>query len=182
MKKAQSVMVLVLLAAVCLSVFAPPAPAAQESSQQAVNAAARFMETEGRGQEILSFVHFGADYRGYDYLRTESVVDARGNRIDGEFALVYRFKWENDGVTDLAFLCHPNGQIYQVNVEWTNALLSQPFALANLSIKVLGNYLISQNKNNMSDFQFRLVKKLVDDADAKGLLEFSLALQQAVGK
>jgi hypothetical protein len=44
-----------------------------------------------------------------------------------------------------AFLCDRRGNVYEVQVTDTNAILNQPFATANLTIKVLGNLLIERD-------------------------------------
>jgi hypothetical protein len=159
----------------------PVAQAGEDSAQRSAIAAHDFLKTRQRGKDILDYVHFGATYRGHEYVETRSVVDGAGLPVEGRFALVYRFYWENDGVTDVAFLCDPRGSVYAVKVTYTNAVLSQPFALANVTIQVLGNVLIRAYQDKMTGFERRMVQKLVDNADAKGLLEWSLRFQQVSG-
>jgi len=154
------------------------AQTAQVDTQHAISAADQFLRTEARGRETLGFVHLGADYHGHEYLRTVDVLGGDGRVIPGQFALVYSFHWENDGITDVAYLCNESGRVYRVQIMYTNARWSQPFVLANATIKILGNALIERNKNQMNDFERRVVQKLVDSADAKGLLEWSLKFEQ----
>jgi len=110
---------------------------AADFSRQALERADSFLKTEERGRDVLSYIHFGADYRGHQYLKTLTV-----NGSDSDFALVYRFNWADDGVTDAAFLCNSYGSVYAVQVMYTNAVLNRPFFLANASIAVLGHGLI----------------------------------------
>lgn len=148
----------------------PPCLQAADYTQQALDKAHAFLKTEARGREVLSFVHSGADYHGHKYVETIPV--------DYGFALVYRFWWENDGITDVAFVCDPGGNLSRVQIMSTNAFLSQPFLVANASIAVLGHSLIELYKDKLSDEDRRQLHDLVNKADAKGLLEFRLRLEQ----
>jgi hypothetical protein len=178
--KTHVVMGLVALSLIA-SMVAPAWAASEDSLQRAMNNAHGFLKTGQRGKDVLDYVHFGATYRGHEFVKTFAVNNDAGNPIDGWFALVYRFRWEDDGVTDIAFRCNPQGNVYDVQVTYTNAVLNRPFLFANAAIKVLGNLLIEANKDKMDRGERRLVQKLVDDADAKGLLEWSLKFQQAFG-
>jgi hypothetical protein len=143
------------------------------SIQKAVNRAGNFLGTEERGQDVLSYIHFGTKYHGQKYLETRR-VDEAGER----FALVYEYYWGSDGVTDVAFLCTPDGSVYEVRILATNAVGNQPFLWANVSIQVLGNLVLSANRDKMTEADRRLVRKLVDSADAKSMLEWSLRFRQ----
>lgn len=173
---------LLLTVAAAIPVLAPPAPAQTTDVPRAIVAADRFLRTEARGKETLSYLHFGADYHGHEYQRTVAVVDGNDREIPGKFALVYRFYWEKDGITDLAFLCDEAGYVYKVQVMYTNAVLSQPFMLADATIQLLGNALIAANRDKMSPFERKVVQKIVDSADAKALLEWSLSFEQHTGQ
>jgi hypothetical protein len=162
--------------------LAPAVRADDDIDQKALDRAHDFLKTSQRGRDVLSFVHFGAKYEGHKYKESRFVVDQNGNRIPGRFALVYAFDWENGGATDVAFLCDRRGNVYGVRALETNAILSQPFVLANASIKLLGNALIAALGDNMTAADKRQAQQAVDGADAKGLLEMSLKLQQAWGK
>jgi hypothetical protein len=148
-----------------------PCLQAADYTQQALDKAHAFLRTADRGSEVLSFVHFGADYHGHKYIQTIPLNY-------GSFALVYRFWWEDDGITDVAFLCDPRGNVSNVQIISSNAFLSQPFLVANASIVVLGHSLIELYKDKLSDNDRRQLHDLVDRADAKGLLEFRLKLEQ----
>lgn len=171
-----------VLLLVGLTVWSAPALRADdEPDRKAVAAAHKFLNTQARGRDVLGFVHFGSRYDGHAYKEIRQVT-REGERVPGHFALVYRYKWEGNGRTDVAFLCDAQGNIYEVQTIWTNAVLNQPFLTANLTIKVLGNALIEAFKKQMKESERKEIQKLVDDADAKGLLEWSLKFQQALSR
>jgi hypothetical protein len=109
-------------------------------------------------------------------------VTSQGKRVPGHFALVYHFDWQDDGKTQLGFLCDAKGNVYEVQLVKSNASLNQPFTLANTTLKVLGNLLIEAFKDKMTAAEKKQVQKIVDDADAKAMLEWSLKFQQALGE
>jgi hypothetical protein len=144
-----------------------------EYSLSALNRADSFLRTQERGRDILSYVHFGADYHGHRYLKTLEV-----NGSPNDFALVYRFNWEDDGITDVAFLCDRRGSVYEVQIMDTNAVFSQPFFVAKASISILGHSIVEYYKDKLSEEDRRQLHKFVSDADVKGMLEWSLRLDQ----
>jgi len=151
--------------------------------QRAVDRAHRFLSTAERGRAILSYLHFGAADRGHSYKDNLFVYGLNGNIIPGHFALVYQFDWGNDGWTRVKFLCDREGAIYRAEVLETNAgFLNQPFALANLSIQVLGNAIIAAFDQQISPDERRTLQRQVDNADAKGMMEWALRFQQAIGQ
>jgi hypothetical protein len=155
-------------------------PAARaEIPQSSVNRAHAFLKTKEMGKNILSFVHFGADYKGHEYARTIGVVDEDDKPQPDKFALVYRFHWEDDGFTDLAFLCNRSGAVYGVQMMKTNAELQRPFFVADMTIHVLGDAVIDALKDNLKDNDRAQLQRLVDSADSRGLLVAYLKLQQA---
>jgi hypothetical protein len=153
-----------------------PALAHDDNDQEAVERADNYLRLQSTGQGLLQFVHMGADYHGHSYLHTNYVIDGDGYRVPGHFALVFRFHWEDDSITDLAFLCNEKGIIYDVAVNYTNARFNQPFLLANAAIQILGNLVIDNYKRQMSAQQLKLTHELVNNADAKGLLVLALIL------
>lgn len=172
--KQRHVRTLAMAACMMAALIAPACntQAAPEVQQAAVNRADRFLKTEDIGKTTLNFVHFGADYHGHQYLNTVALGD-------GAFKLVYRFHWEDDGITDVGYLCDSRGNIYGVQIGDSNAVVNQPFLLANGAIKLLGNALIELYKDQLTTNQRSVVQDLVDKADAHGLLEWSLKFQQA---
>jgi hypothetical protein len=162
-----------MFALVALWFLAAPARA-QDS--QAVQKAQNFVGGANRGKTVLGYVHFGAAYRGHTYQRTVGVQ----NKPD-DFALVYRFNWEKDGITDVAFLCDSKGYVYEVQTPYSNAFLSPPFALANISINVVGNLLIEAFRDQMTPQELQDARRMIDNPNARGLLQMNLRLQQSLG-
>ena len=72
--------------------------------QASVSRAKDFLKTESRGKSVLGSFHFGAQYKGHPYQQTLKVKNK-----PGDFALVYRYNWQDDGITDVAFLCDSKG-------------------------------------------------------------------------
>jgi len=169
-----------VLTLVLAAVPAPLARAADDIDQKSVDRAHAFLNTAPRGRNILSYVHFGSKYQGHSYKATRFVTNG-GKRVAGHFALLYDFAWEDDGKTQVAFLCDARGTLYEVQVVSTNAVFNQPFLTANATIKVLGGLLVEAFKNKMTAAERQDVQKLVENADAKGMLEWSLKFQQGLG-
>jgi hypothetical protein len=153
-----------------------------EVDQRAVDRAHGFLKGAARGRHILGYMHAGTKYAGHKYTEMKYVTDGDGKRIPGQFALVYAFDWNDDGTTDVAFLCDRRGNVYEVKVLETNAVINQPFALADATIQILGNVLIEAFGDKMTAEEKKQVQKAVDDSDAKGLLEASLKFQQTFAR
>lgn len=141
-------------------------------SQAALDRAHLFLKTKDRGKDILEYVHFGATYSSHEYLKT---IDLGG----GSFALVYRFNWQPAGITDIAFLCDARGTLESVRIEASNGEFNSPFALANLTIGVVGKVLLETFGGDLNDDDRRQIRRMIRDADAKSLLEWSLRFQQS---
>lgn len=151
-----------------------------EVPQQAVDRAGTYLDKREVGKDVLSFVHFGADYKGHAFLNRCTVVDENGKAMPDKFALVYRFNWENDGVTDVAFFCDSSGAIYYVKVIKTNAVVQQPFAVANMTIQVLGEAMIKAMGDNLKEQDRAELKRLIDSSDSHGMLMAYLRFGQIV--
>ena len=173
----QGQMSLVLLALLAVTFFAPMAQAQPSIEQASIDRAHAFLATTNRGKNVLGYVHFGAQYKGHAYQETRNVVNK-----PGQFALVYRFNWENDGVTSVAFLCDAKGSVYQVQVLSSNAILQQPYALANASINIVGNVILDAFRNQMTKEDIQQARQFIDNPNARGLLEMSMRLDQAFAK
>jgi hypothetical protein len=170
-----------LLALGLMASLVRPVRAGNDVEQKAVDRAHDFLNSAQRGQDILSYVHSGTEYKSHTYLETLDVT-RDGKTVPGKFVLVYRFKWAEDGITDVGFFCGKAGDVYGVRVLKTNAVFNQPFVVANATIKVVGNLLIGAFKDKMTEADRKQVQKMVDDADAKAMLVWSLQFQQALGK
>ena len=166
----------VLLMAITL--LAPSALA--DIPQRAIDRASTYLDKQNVGKDVLSFVHFGADYKGHAFVNRCTVVDQNGKPQADKFALIYRFTWENDGVTDVAFLCNDAGAIYYVKVVKTNAVLQQPFSVADMTIHALGDALIKAMGDNLKEQDRAELKRLIDSSDSRGLLMAYLRLGQIV--
>jgi len=160
-----------------LLLAAASAAPVQAQDQNAINRAQAFLNANTRGRDVLSYVHAGSTYRGHTY---QQRVGVKGK--PGDFALIYRFNWENDGISDVAFLCDGAGIVYEVQVTYTNAVLQQPFAVANLSINLLGNALLGAFRNQMQPEEIQRAQQFIDSANARALLGMSLRLQQSFGR
>ncbi|HEY7157820.1 MAG TPA: hypothetical protein VH575_27935 [Gemmataceae bacterium] len=173
-----------ILGSVLVLVFlVPPIVRAEdEVDQRALDRAHNFLKGASRGRHILGFMHAGTKYAGHKYMETRLVTDGDGKRIPGRFALIYAFDWNNNDTTDVAFLCDRRGNVYQVQVLDTSAIINQPFVVADATIKILGNVLLEAFKGNMAAQDKKQIQKAIDDADAKGMLLMSLKLQQTFGK
>jgi hypothetical protein len=79
--------------------------------------------------------------------------------------------------TDVAFLCDETGTVYGVQALATNAVFNQPFALSNAAIQLTGNAFLADHRDDMSADDRRQIQRLVDDADAKGILRWSLRFE-----
>jgi hypothetical protein len=151
------------------------------ASQQAVRRAKAFLDSADNGRYVLSFVHMGASYDGHTYSSTRTVT-RNGETVAGHFALVYDYSWQDDGKTQIAFLCDEQGDVYRVQIMRTNAKFSQPFAVAKLSIDLLGNALLEAFKEKMSETDRAQLQTLIRDSNPQAILELGLKLRQAFGR
>jgi hypothetical protein len=160
-----------------IPVLVPQALTAQDSDlQKTANKTGTFLDDANRGKAMLNYLHMGARYRGHEFIKGSRIADADG------FELLYRFRWEDDGVTDLAFQCNRRGYVTSVSVVNSNAKLSPPFLLATVSIKLLGAAIMDSYKDKLTDDQKRQLQQLINEADAKGMLEWALRLEQLFSK
>lgn len=173
-RKGLSIWFAVVLLAWCAIVLS--ASCAYGQSNSAYERVRGILDKQQNGQSILEFVHFGADYHGHTFLHETSVNDKDGNDVPSERAVIYRYYWEDDGVTDIAFFYDARGNIVGSYIVKTNAGWSQPFVFANLSIKVVGRMVVNSD-DKMSDADRKLALELIDRADAQGLLNLWLRIQ-----
>jgi hypothetical protein len=135
------------------------------------------------GREILSALHFGAKMVSCKSIGiAKKITDDSGREIYDQFALAYRWKWDAGGgvgTTDVVFYFKTDtGQFVDLAVDKTDAEFNQPFALANLSIALVGEVLYEAMKDDMTDADKRIFRALIDRADTKALLEWSLRFKQ----
>lgn len=155
---------------------------AEEPSQSAINRAQAFLGKGAIGDFVTGYVHLGASYTTHEVQSVRYVTDENNKLIPGKFALVYCYKWDASGAgnTDIAFICDPKGNVEDVRVLGTDALLQQPFLVADATIHILGNVMIEAFKEQMTEADIRRVHRLVDAASSEGLLEFALVMRQTV--
>ncbi|HEV7404509.1 MAG TPA: hypothetical protein VGO11_16325 [Chthoniobacteraceae bacterium] len=175
-RRLRSLLILLILGFSALT--AHPARAL-EASDRAVQTARRFLDSEKTGTLVLDSVHYLAKYQGHQCKSISGVTDSEGRTVPGHFALTYRYRWDDDGWTNIVFFCDAQGRVYEVQAKENNAIIQTPFTVANAAIQIVGNVLLGALKDNMTDEQRRTSEKLVDQADAKGMLELSLKLRQA---
>jgi hypothetical protein len=153
--------------------------ASADDSSTAIQRARSFLESESVARDVLTLVHMGARYDGHE-LNSMRKVNQTGNVLYGHFALVYDFRWEGDGRTQLAFICDPHGHVYGVQVLDSNGVLNAPFALSKLSLDVVGKALMEAFKDQMSSGDRARLQTLISNADPKALLQMLLQIRQAV--
>ena len=155
---------------------------AQEPAQSAIDRAHAFLGKESEGNFILWYVHLGANYNRHEIQSVRKITDENERVIPGKFALVYRYVWDASGTgnTDVAFICDAKGNVQDVRVLSTDAVLQQPFLVADATIQILGNALIEAFRDDMKESDIRRIQGLVDSANSEGLLELSLVIRQAV--
>jgi hypothetical protein len=155
---------------------------AQSVSNTAVNKAHDFLKTERTGKEINNLMHFGTQYSGHEYVKTMNVTDSSGSVIPGEFALVYRFWWDTKYSTDLAVFCTPSGSVTGVRSLRSDGVGQTPFLAAQATIAVVGSVIYEACKDSMTEKDRQIMRRCIDQADVKTLLELQLQVRQAVGR
>jgi hypothetical protein len=149
---------------------------AQAVSRSAVNKAESFLKNDCRGKEIMGFIYLGADYKGASYRDLKPVGD-------GGFVVTCELRWETTGpgYTVVALSFDSGGSLSGTRVVDTDAFIPS-FYLASKSIEILGNALLDQYKDRLSEIQLNLFRKIVKAADAKSLMELILAIEQLAGQ
>jgi hypothetical protein len=152
---------------------------ADDIDMKAVTRAHAFLKSAKRGEFIGGFCHFGTTYQRHSYAKSLKVTDRDERVIPGHFALAYDFTMSDDIKTQLAFLCDAKGNVYKVQVLSSNGVFQRPYALANISIKLVGEAVYESIKDNLAEADRKAFRRLVDNADAEGLMLFCLRVQQA---
>lgn len=150
--------------------------------QASVDRAHNFLKTAQMGRQINNLLHFGTTYSGHELLKVSAVTDASGNRLPGEFALVYRFWWDQQYTTELAIFCSAGGTIDSVKSLRSDGIGQSPFLAAQAAVAVVGNVIYEAFKDSMSNSERQQMRNFIDQADVKSLLELQLKLQQALGR
>src|SRR4051794_28476012 len=90
----------VLLFVLALFFVETSAARAANSVGSPVVHAAAFLDALNRGPFVVNYLHMGASYAGQKCLELAPVKDGLDRQIPGEFALVYRYYWNDDDNTD----------------------------------------------------------------------------------
>ena len=151
-------------------------PEAQAVSRSAVNKAGSFLKNDCRGKELMGFIYLGAEYRGASYRDLKPVGD-------GRFVVTCGLRWETTGpgYTIVALSFDSSGSLSGTRIVDTDAFVPS-FYVASKSIEILGNALLDQYKDQLSDIQLNLFRKIVKAADAKSLMELILVIEQLSGQ
>jgi hypothetical protein len=163
---------------------APPPPVARnfEPDPAAVSRARRFLDQKELAKTVVEFLHFGADLNEATFTGVGPLNDEAGQPTTG-FAVFYRYVWDSDGWTEVAFICNSAGLVSGLQVMKTNAKNSKPFALAKLGGAVMGSFLdeLAKNDEKMTDDEKAQFHALVQNTDIPKLLDFYLAFAQRLG-
>jgi hypothetical protein len=163
---------LVLTIGFALCVTAGWATPARADAAAAAARAQVYLDQRQAGVDVLSFVHYGAAYRGHRLIATQAI---EGRPADA--CLVYQFRWEDDGWTHVHFYCNGDGRVYAIQTGKTNAEFQQPWAMAKLAIQVIGRVLVEAVGND-PQAKAEAVRK-IDAADVQGMcLDFVRARQR----
>jgi hypothetical protein len=136
-------------------------------SREVVKKMSDYLQEKSNAERILSVVHFGAAYKGHEFLAIHSI-----NGKPDNFAIDYRYQWSDDGVTDLRFFCDGTGSVYAVDVLASNGVINRPFVIAQASMKIISQLLL--DNSNLTAEQRAALQRLVDAEDARGLLVLML--------
>lgn len=169
---------LVLFVALCCY---PLIGSGQEISKSAVNKAHEFLISGKTGKQINNIMHMGTTYSGHEVLGVSRVRDSRGNVIPGEFAIEYRFWWDEKYSTDLLVFCTPSGSIDSIRAGRSDGIAQAPFLMSQATVSLIGEALYETFRDQMSTDEKRNLRLIIDKSDTKSLLEMQLKLQQAVG-
>ncbi len=154
-------------AALLAGPLAAPA-AAQDSAAQTT--ARRTLDATAHGKTATGFLHFGTTYVGHRFVRSGQVTGKANH-----FYLEYQYDWRVGNAaldqTTLLYFFDDRGRLYGTRAGRTTAVLSQPFVVAQLSIRALGEVAYDAVQNDLTDSGRRLLRDLVDRADAQGLFE-----------
>jgi hypothetical protein len=148
-----------------------PAAYADDVSRPAILKAHSYLIAGKKGQEVLSFVHMFASYKGHELINSR-------NLGDGAFSLIYRYYWNDDDHTEIEFVCNPEGYVTGVNVLSSSALFQQPFLVSRSVVRALGAALLSAEGDKMSAADKAAIQRIIDRADTKALLEATLLMEQ----
>jgi hypothetical protein len=163
-------------------VAAAPAASAQPDSG-AVARARRTADKRQVAKDVVEQVlQVGASFTRKSFRGVRVLADGEGQPTR-HFALDYRYRWNSDGWTDVAFICNETGLVTGLQVlDWRAEDNQAPFANAKANVAVFGAALL---KLAASDPKFTsddkaAVGDLVAARDAQKLLTVYLTVAQRV--
>jgi hypothetical protein len=175
-----------VLVAALLTVSPLGAQPARAQSARKVQGKVDFLNAPKRGKQILGYLHFGGKYFDHEVIKAFRVTDRSGQELAGHVALKVVFDWETsfgDNSTTAVFFFDEKGDPYEVqcNPSDTTSIISQPFALANGAIQVLGNLMLAAFGDQMTAQEKADAQRAIDKQDARQLLVDALKVQKRLG-
>ncbi len=163
----------------------PPAPSPPpfQPDAAAVSKARRFLEQKDLADTVVGvFLHFGAKMDRQVFKGIGPLNDANGNPTSG-FAALYRYEWDSDGWTDVAYIVDSSGNVSHLQVMGSNGKSSKPFALARLGGALMGAALQDSIKNDqsMTDQEKATLQSLLQNAEIEKILDLILVVRQRTG-
>lgn len=151
-------------------------------SDAVISRAQEFLESDSRAKSILFFAHPEAKYQRVNLLEASKVVDGDKKVVPGHFALTYRYAWksglsDDNNTTDLVFFFDRGGRFYSLKAEKTTSFFP-PFGVADTVVKQLRDEIIKKVDKEGTEADKRLVRALIEDGNARGLLSVLLKLDQ----
>jgi hypothetical protein len=155
------------------------APAAAADPDQ-VSRAQGFLAGGGRPKAILFFMHPTAEYRDMQYLKQTGVVSGTGLERPGWFCLHYRFRWKSglfgdENTTEFRAFFNDRGRLAEIQAGPTSSFAG-PFTATNIVMAAVKDEVLKNVKGDNN--KERIVRRLIEDADARGLLTFLLQVDQ----
>ncbi len=170
-----------IIAALAIVAAAPAALAQPDPG--AVARARRVVDKRQVVKDVVEQVlQVGASFTRKSF-RGVRVLEDAGRQPTRYFALDYRYRWDADGWTDVAYICNETGLVTGLQVlDWRAEDHEAPFANANANVAVFGATLL---KLAEADARFTpddksAVGELVNARDAQKLLTVYLTVAQRV--
>jgi hypothetical protein len=151
-------------------------------SDAAVGRAREYLENASRTKGILFFAHPEAQYQGIQLRERTGVVDGNRKPVPGHFALTYVYSWKSglsgdNNTTELVFFFDQRGRFYALNGGRTSSFF-RPFNVADVVVKEVRDQILNKVDRDGTEADRRLVRTLIQDGDARGLLTVLLRLDQ----
>ena len=166
-----------------LAVFAAARAASAQPDPGAVARARRVADKRQVVKDVVEQVlQVGASFTRKSFRGVRVLADGEGQSTR-YFALDYRYRWNSDGWTDVAYICNETGQVTGLQVlDWRAEDNEAPFANAKANVAVFGAVLLklAENDPKFTPDDKAAVGELVDARDAQKLLTIYLTVAQRV--